>query len=273
MSLRTAAMLGLGHLYHYQPFNVDYLHEVIVDGVIHFSKPSDFNDPWDCRPWFDFESLNDPKILEQHVQWYMEISRKHRPDLPAHVVKNIADGYRRNPIALAAKIREFSLAMATAIDAQYRVYCLSPKCDCELMWSHYAAKHQGVCLEFTVRNELFCTALPVRYAATYPRFSMTGFAGAEEHMAPLLTKSGAWSYEQEFRLISDEAGDPRHTIVTVGGKKAIPPMSLSAVILGCLAPSSTKQAIERMISSSSQKPILKRAVRMMDKYQLEIERA
>lgn len=161
MGLRTAAMLGLTHLYHYQVFNPNYLHEAIVDSVIHFSRPSDFNDPWDCRPWFDFDCLVDPRILEQHVQWYIEVTRKHRPDIPADVVQRNADNYRREPNSLAAKIREFSQAMATAIDTQYRVYCLSSKCDSELMWSHYAAKHQGVCLEFTVRNELFCTALPI----------------------------------------------------------------------------------------------------------------
>jgi hypothetical protein len=75
-SLRSAAMLGLEHLYHYQSFNLDHLREVIVDGVIHFSKPSDFNDPWDCRPWFDFECLSDPKILDDHIKYYIEVSRK-----------------------------------------------------------------------------------------------------------------------------------------------------------------------------------------------------
>jgi hypothetical protein len=268
--LQTAATLGLEHLYHYQSFNLDYLREVIVGGVIHFSKPSDFNDPWDCRPWFDFECLSDTKALEQHVEWYIEVSRKHRPEIPADVIQKNADEYRRNPNALAAKIREFSQVMASAIDVQYRMYCLSPKPDCELMWSHYAAKHQAVCLEFAVRNELFCNALPVQYAEIYPRFLMTGFSGPEEHLAPLFTKSAAWSYEQEFRLISDEKGDPRHTIVTTEGKKSIPPRSLTAVILGCLAPQSTKQAIVELIAVSPHRPVLKTAARMQDKYQLMI---
>jgi hypothetical protein len=128
-SLRTAAMLGLEHLYHYQSFNLDHLREVIVDGVIHFSRPSDFNDPWDCRPWFDFECLSDPRMLEQHVQWYVEVSQKHRPDIPSDAVQKNADEYRRNPDKLAAKIREFSQTLASAIDLQYRVYCLTPKPD------------------------------------------------------------------------------------------------------------------------------------------------
>jgi hypothetical protein len=204
------------------------------------------------------------------LSWYIKVTRKHRPDIPADVVQKNADEYRRNPNALAAKIREFSQAIAGAIDAQYRVYCLSSKCDCELMWSHYAAKHQVVCLEFAVRNELFCNALPVEYAESYPRFQMTGFSGPEQHIAPLLTKSAAWSYEREFRLISDEQGDPRNTIVTANGKKNIPPLSLTAVILGCLAPQTTKQAITEMVAASPHQPLIKAAVRMQNKFQLTI---
>jgi len=270
MTLRNAAAHGHQHLYHYQSFNADYLREVIVDGVIHFSKPSDFNDPWDCRPWFDSECLGDPEILEQHVQWYIGVSRKHRPDIPADQVHQTADAYRRDPSALASKVREFSQALARAVDGRYRVYCLSPKSNSELMWAHYTAKHQGVCLEFAVRNEFFCTALPITYAESYPRFSMIGFSGTEEHIAPLLTKSAVWSYEQEFRLISDEEGDPRDTIVTVGGKKTIPPGSLTAVIFGCLAPDSIKESIAQMVRASAHRPTLKTVARMENRYELII---
>jgi hypothetical protein len=268
-SYRTAGTLGLKNLYHYQSFNADYLREVIVD-VIYFSKPSDFNDPWDCQPWFDPDCVRDPTILEEHVQWYVDVTRKHRPDIPEDHLQKTAESYRSNPDLLIAKIPEFSETMASAINARYRVYCLGPKPDCELMWAHYAAKHQGVCLEFAVRNDLFYSALEVQYAQTYPVFRMTGFSGPEEHLAPLLTKSASWNYENEFRLTADQNGNPRDTIVTVAGKKSIPAMSLTAVILGCLAPNSTKEAIADLVAASPQKPQLKTATRMKDKYHLAI---
>lgn len=270
MPLTTAAKLRIPYLYHYQAINTEFLREVIACGVLHFSKPSDFNDPWDCRPWYDFGGIADPEILEEHVQWYVSVTRKHRPDIPIEQVNERANFFRQNSPALAAKIREFSQAMGEAIDAQYRVYCLSPKADCELMWAHYAQKHQGVCLEFSVANELFCSAFPVRYALAYPRFCMTDHAGPEQQIAPLLSKSSAWSYEAEFRLIADEKGDPKDIIVTRAGKKDIPPKSLTAVILGCLVPESTKQSISRLIAESRHPPALKRAVRMHDQYMLRI---
>jgi len=270
MHLATAARLRVPNLYHYQAFNLEYLREVIVGSTLHFSKPSDFNDPWDCRPWYDFDCIADPQILEQHVQWYIGVSQTHRPDISTEQVNERANFFRRNPPALAAKIREFSQTMGEAINAQYRVYCLSTKSDCELMWAHYAQSHRGVCLEFSVANELFCSAFPVQYGLTYPRFLMTDHKGPDQQIAPLLSKSSAWSYEEEFRLISDEKGDPTDTIVTTVGKKKIPPKSLTAVILGCLAPDSAKRSIIQMIAGSRYPPDLKRAVRMHNQYKLMI---
>src|ERR1700677_1821292 len=226
MALRNAVALGHSHLYHYQTFNADYLQEIIVGGAIYFSKPSDFNDPWDCRPFFDYECISDPDMREHHIQWYIETTKKHRPDITLDEMNRMANVYRNDPKLLASKIREFSEALSSAVDEQYRVYCLTPRFDSELMWAHYTSKHRGICLEFATRNELFCSALPVRYAENYPRFYMTDFAGPEENIAPLLSKSAAWSYEQEFRLISDERGNPHDCIVTTDGKVATPPTSL-----------------------------------------------
>lgn len=270
MHLTTAAQLRVPHLYHYQAYNADYLREVIVNGTLHFSRPSDFNDPWDCKPWYDADSIADPDVFERHVQWYIGVTRKHRPDIPIDQVNERARFFRRDPSALAAKIQEFSLAMGEAINAQYRVYCLSTQSNCELMWAHYTQKHRGVCLEFSVANELFCTAFPVHYALAYPRFLMTNHSGSDQHIAPLLSKSSAWSYENEFRLISDERGDPKDTIVTRAGKRDMPLKSLTAVILGCLAPESTKQSIIQMIAEAPNRPALRRAVRMRNQFRLMI---
>ena len=89
---------------------------------------------------------------------------------------------------------------------------------------------------FLSLTNFFVQHFRFEYALTYPRFFMTDHAGPEQQIAPLLSKSSAWNYEDEFRLISDEKGDPKDTIVTTAGKKDIPSKSLTAVILGCLAP-------------------------------------
>ncbi|QPF93759.1 DUF2971 domain-containing protein [Bradyrhizobium commune] len=267
---RLAAVKGLTHLYHYQSFNLDRLREVIVGGTIYFSKPSDFNDPWDCRPWYDLESLKDPAVFEQHLQLYMKLERRSPECSEARLARTV-ERYRAKPDMLADVIRDLSAETAKSFDERYRIYCLGTKPDCELMWAHYTTKHQGVCLEFSVQdNLLFGQAAEVRYVRDYPRFTITD--GPDERFEAFLTKSASWSYENEFRLIGDENEYPSLTaaIATKAGKFAIPPMTLTAVILGCSASDSTRKSIADLVSSSRQWPKLKIATRMKDRYQLEI---
>jgi hypothetical protein len=96
-------------------------------------------------------------------------------------------------------------------------------------------------LEFAVQNLLFAGAIEVRYAQDYPGFPVT--AKGAELVEVLLTKSASWSYESEFRLIGDENGKPENAgaVVTRARKMPIPEMSLTAVILGCMATESTKK--------------------------------
>ena len=126
--------------------------------------------------------------------------------------------------------------MEKAIQQQYRVYCLSTHPDSILMWAHYAASCRGVCLEFSVENELLCGALPVAYLDSYPRFDVAA-TDADENLQPLLTKSAVWSYEDEFRVIVSE-----HPFVlpdvptTKDGLLALPKGSLRSVIVGKKCP-------------------------------------
>ena len=113
---------------------------------------------------------------------------------------------QHDPIAPQRVVRwhdEFSRNFPKAIDRRYRIYCVSTKPDSELMWAHYATQHKGICLEFTSRSDLFFQALKVTYLRYYPVFDM---ADDDDNMPlmELLTKSRAWKYEDEYRLIAQE---------------------------------------------------------------------
>jgi hypothetical protein len=73
------------------------------------------------------------------------------------------------------------------------------------MWSHYTESHKGLCLEFCTRNAVFATAYQVAYSKAYPVFDVTS-SDTESNLLPLLAKSASWAYEEEYRLISQEAG-------------------------------------------------------------------
>jgi hypothetical protein len=71
MDLFSAAQDSIHSLYHYQSFNewtAERLERPLRERAIRMSKPSDFNDPWDCKLWFDLSRLDDPHEREQHLQ-------------------------------------------------------------------------------------------------------------------------------------------------------------------------------------------------------------
>jgi hypothetical protein len=72
---RTAASIGLPYLYHYQRFNLQGVRSVIVDKKLHLSRPSAFNDPWDCKPCFDID-LSDDESVEAHAAYFERCDRK-----------------------------------------------------------------------------------------------------------------------------------------------------------------------------------------------------
>jgi hypothetical protein len=56
---------GIARLYHYEKFRPEWLATTLREQKIHCSDPANLNDPWDCRPWFDYRPMaEDPKKLE-----------------------------------------------------------------------------------------------------------------------------------------------------------------------------------------------------------------
>lgn len=275
VELITATQAKIRHLYHYQPFDQMRLAKVVTDRTLYFSNPKDFNDPWDCRPWYDWASLADPAVLERHIQWYVKVTRKHMPEILLAEVSRRASIFASNPELLRTKIEDLSASMEAAIQDRYRVLCLGSSPECELMWAHYAAKHSGICLEFSTRNETFSGALRVSYREDYPRLDLTSDKDAD-NLATLLTKSAAWRYEREYRLIAQEKNsraDGSATLLTNDNLIQMPGCALTAVIAGCLAPDSVVSAIKKMICNSGQSVSVKRAVRARDKYKIVIDDA
>ena len=204
MKTKSAAALGIKHLYHYQTFEKpERLARMFTDGTLYFSQPRDFNDPWDCRPFFNKSALDDPAYYDRAVRWFVHCDRTYNTALSDAEPLRREKEIRGNRKLLERMIDQMTTDMETAIQQQYRVYCLSLHPDSVLMWAHYAASCRGVCLEFSVENELFCGALPVTYLDSYPQFDIAA-TDADENLQHLLTKSAVWSYEDEFRVVVSE---------------------------------------------------------------------
>jgi len=200
-------------LYKYQPFNLYSLLN-LTRRELYFSKPENLNDPYDCDPPFEItktdRTQNNKKALFDKVKNYevrksgidgsmfdQLYSTNGKPD----------DRFRRkyidNPKPIQAQISE-----------KIGVTCFSERADNLLLWSHYADKHQGFCLEFEVHTLLNDYPETKLYKVKYPksnkliRFSILEILNNPDLLEKILTrKSYSWHYEQEWRLFCRTGGN------------------------------------------------------------------
>lgn len=270
----TAAQVGLEMLYHYQPGGKEWLKRLertLRENVIYCSNPKDFNDPWDCRPWFNTHSLDNADYRERLVQWFDAIGRKTNPDLTEEEHIGRANMLRQDKSFLEKLIVDCSVRIANAIRERYRVYCLSSKPDCSLMWAHYADKHRGMCLAFKVKSDTFCGAQKVDYQDEYPSYGLAD-GSDDENLKALLSKSSDWRYEDEYRVIAQErsAATSHETLLTDNGYLVFPRHTLQAIIVGCLMPANCVEDVKALIKGTGVDVVIQRSVRVPNRYTLQI---
>jgi len=135
MIIQNASELKITRLYHYQRFSPDWLRQILFDKRVYFSNPNDFNDPWDCRPYFHIPEADDRQACERCIQWLDAAVRRKAPclDEQEHVRKMLQ--LRNDRPSFEQFIQELSESIGSAINDSHRVYCLSTKDDSTLMWS------------------------------------------------------------------------------------------------------------------------------------------
>lgn len=268
--MQTAAELNIQRLYRYQGFHLDWLQDTIHKNKIFISTPASFNDPWDCKPHFHC-NVDDPKIKKDVLSFYTAAHEKHGSKGNADHIKNIIDNFDSDPESLKKFMDKNSAGITSDINTQYRVCCLTTKPDNSLMWSHYAEKHTGVCLEFEVQNEVFSTAVKVEYQTEYPPFQMTA-AAVGTNVKALTTKSQDWGYEEEYRLIALEKSKLSipGMLSADGNWLTIPENSLLGIITGCQMDDTHKKQIEELVEESGKSIQIKEALRIPNAYNLKI---
>ena len=270
MKLETAAERRIDHLFHYQPFDLDRLNNLLETRTVFLSNASCFNDPWDCKPYFDFTNLDDPVVYERQVEWFVRVARRQTPNISEARIHVLTEQLR-DRVFLEGKIHEMA-TISGSIAQRYRIYCLTTNPTSTLMWSHYAKNHTGICLGFCCQNRVFCGALRVEYLDTFPMIDVTDDS-IETSLLPLLAKSSEWHYEEEYRLIAQEEAETNceGTLMTQENRMSIPRDALVYVIVGCLMPRCQREDVNRLVREHAEGINLLQAVRVPSRYQLALE--
>lgn len=193
-------------LYKYYSIN-ERLDNVIKSGKCWFSRPSDFNDPFDCN--LDVSIGNcDGEIMNNLGKSSMLQLLKEELSNRSSEEKGAGERILSKPSLVKKIINEVHKYY---INQNIGVYCLSEDPVNILMWSHYANSHKGICLEFDIKRGGFFynNLLPVQYRKYYPKFELSDYQDEENmmfamHQQAICTKSVLWKYEKEWRVIADD---------------------------------------------------------------------
>ena len=172
--------------------------DVISDSKIHFSKPSSFNDPFDCMP------ISQKMSGEEAIYTARRVLKKYsNSSISESEVKSTAERIRDR-----AFVPEHIKNLFDGIG----VLCLGRDPVNQLMWSHYAKNHSGFVLEFDIDESLELDIVesqknlsvynlisePVDYSKIRPTLNST----TDSVIQSLYTKSICWEYEQEERIVN-----------------------------------------------------------------------
>ena len=177
-------------------------------------NPTKFNDPFEFKIDVDFKA-NDETISKR---WLLN-----HPSASELEYQEWRQG-RHTDQGLRPVIEEFRRKLLS----QFGVFCLSAVDDNHLMWSHYAAAHQGVCVGFDEKQLENINGVVghdfVQYRRTAPRFRYYVEPLNAVDKKVFACKSSLWAYEREYRFIFNRIG-----------KFNFPCTAVKQIILGCRA--------------------------------------
>lgn len=198
-----------------------------------FSKPSEFNDPFDCCP---------TQVGE----------------LPENALPH-------------AVIDELNRGIQHATSQVLGVSCLTPYPDRMLMWSHYGDQHRSICVGFDKNillenspknsegNPLYTEIRPVEYTNSRPK---------EEDNEAIYKKSKEWNYEDEYRIVSSaKKGHPQWG----PGVWNIPTLAIKEIVIGARVDRALQEKIVRTVKSIKLEIEIKKAVLHSHCFELLIE--
>lgn len=209
--------------------------DLLKNGAMKFSKPSEFNDPFDCCPT-QFGELPPNSGLP-------------------HAVTDVANRYHQDVISQVLGVS-----------------CLTPYSNKMLMWSHYGGQHRGICVGFdrdvllenipknSEGNPLYTEIRKVDYTDTRP---------SEEDNDAIFKKSREWDREDEYRIVSlAKKGRPQWG----PGVWNISTASIKEVVIGARVEPKEEEGIVKAIRSIKPDIEIKKAVLNTYSFDLEIEK-
>ena len=236
---------------------------IFEDGLIRFTQPRAFNDPFEFRP--HLEKVADDEYIEKTLEEmfeglvkerYASLSPEERSRISEYEFcgywitnKHVVLGEIRSHVKEFRPIAENS--MYEGIEENIGVLSLTECPENLLMWAHYSNSHQGFVVEFDDASPYFSRRLSdndelrhlrkVCYEVDRPKITLTNLEGFDV----FLVKGDSWKYEKEWRMLlplneADLIVDSNPYNIHLF---KMPYESIKSVYIGCRATDRTKKEL------------------------------
>ena len=237
------------YIYKYRALNSN-TEKIFTDSKLWFSKPNDFNDPFDCQVIVDTKNTDDE---------IANFLRQNAPTMSSKDVKHFSRLWSKNPVKWNQMV---SKTIQDSVNEK-GVCCFAGNNDNILMWSHYTDSHKGICLKFDVLadTDFFSVPFQVLYSKDYPYYN---HLKDNSKMVKFLmqTKSDIWNYEGEIRVVK-----------LLAGAYTFKSEALVEICFGCNCINDEIQKIKSLISTTKFKGIsFTKAVKTKNHYGIEIKK-
>jgi len=187
-------------LYKYRDWSNNNHRKLIAKQEIYFSKPSEFNDPFDGNIPVRWDLVTYEECLEKNLE-IINIAHKDKDQRKVReYAKKVTDEKTLWHPDRLAKERPEQLEKWNSIIG---LYSLSSVPDNILMWSHYSFNHTGFVIGFDTNSLIddydFDYIEPIIYQSEYPTISGLDDTTIQFHKK-FFHKSDLWGYEEEWRI-------------------------------------------------------------------------
>jgi Protein of unknown function (DUF2971) len=202
------------------PERITYL----ADSLLRCTQPAALNDPLECIPILSIEDSH--RVFDQFISIQRSallhdmINERTAGQAQWKAFEDNERRLREELEANPAKLRDFFFEHAKKnLNEHIGILSLTKRWDSMLMWSHYAASHQGFCVGFDSSHVFFTnpegdpdiTAIrDVEYSRE--RIKVPLERGVAINFDVMFRKGLDWAYEQEQRML----------FMLSGAKKTIP---------------------------------------------------
>ncbi len=188
----TTALCGVETLFKfYTNHKPKYLEDLFAGKKLYHSLPSEFNDPFETKPFYKLPTRRNEKLkLRKSL---VKIMMKQHLWPKAWAVHRVSEEMKDKK-GLEKCLRE---VIQGAMGTQ-RLCCFTTKGKSLLLWAYYADAHQGLCVEFDTKKVAFSLTVKIKYTNEFPKIC---YPLKDKSTLFILTKSKDWEHEHEFRSI------------------------------------------------------------------------